>query len=73
MDPCIVPPCDVQRSLWCACPHSPAPCSYRGTLPRLMRPSSVAARLYQVEEHYGFKAKIYHCADCETQQDFYDK
>ncbi|CAN0007057.1 unnamed protein product [Ectocarpus fasciculatus] len=29
--------------------------------------------LHEVEEHYGFKASIYHCVDCETQQDFYDK
>ena len=27
----------------------------------------------QVEDHYGFKAKVYHCADCATQQEFYDK
>eukprot|EP00904_Undaria_pinnatifida_P003436 jgi/Undpi1/13093/HiC_scaffold_8.g02755.m1 len=29
--------------------------------------------LHEVEEHYGFKAKVYHCADCDTQQAFYDK
>lgn len=28
---------------------------------------------WQIEEHYGFKAKIYHCVDCDTQQAFYDK
>ncbi|CAM9194667.1 unnamed protein product [Discosporangium mesarthrocarpum] len=31
------------------------------------------AFLEEVEEHYGFKAKIYHCADCETQEIFYEK
>lgn len=29
--------------------------------------------LKEVEEHYGFKAKVYHCADCATQEEFYDK
>ncbi|CAM9425364.1 unnamed protein product [Chrysoparadoxa australica] len=29
--------------------------------------------LREVEEHYGFKAKVYHAADCETQEEFYDK
>ena len=27
----------------------------------------------EVEEHYGFKAEWYHCADCETAEDFYEK
>jgi len=29
--------------------------------------------LHEVEAHYGFKAKVYHCADCATQEEFYDK
>ena len=29
--------------------------------------------LAEVEKHYGFKAKIYHCKDCATQEEFYDK
>ena len=29
--------------------------------------------LREVEAHYGFKAKIYHADDCETQEEFYDK
>jgi phosphoadenosine phosphosulfate reductase len=29
--------------------------------------------LREVENHYGFKAKMYHCSDCATQEDFYDK
>jgi 3'-phosphoadenosine 5'-phosphosulfate sulfotransferase (PAPS reductase)/FAD synthetase len=29
--------------------------------------------LAEVEAHYGFKAKVYHAADCATQEEFYDK
>jgi 3'-phosphoadenosine 5'-phosphosulfate sulfotransferase (PAPS reductase)/FAD synthetase len=29
--------------------------------------------LREVEAHYGFKAKVFHCADCATQEEFYDK
>lgn len=29
--------------------------------------------LHEVEAHYGFKAKMYHCVDCSTQEAFYDK
>ena len=29
--------------------------------------------LREVEQHYGFKAKVYHAADVATQEEFYDK
>jgi len=29
--------------------------------------------LKEIEEHYGFKAKVYHCADCETAEKFWEK
>jgi phosphoadenosine phosphosulfate reductase len=29
--------------------------------------------LKEIENHYGFKAKVYACADCPTQEDFFKK
>ncbi|KAG5185107.1 Phosphoadenylyl-sulfate reductase [Tribonema minus] len=29
--------------------------------------------LRELEAHYGFKAKVYHAADCATQEEFYEK
>lgn len=26
-----------------------------------------------VEKHYGFQAKVYHAADCNDQDDYYEK
>lgn len=31
------------------------------------------AHLREVENHYGFKSKIYHAAGCKDQQDYYDQ
>ncbi|CAN0063827.1 unnamed protein product [Heterosigma akashiwo] len=35
-------------------------------------PESIAF-LKEIEEHYGFKAKVYHAEDCETQEIYYEK
>jgi len=29
--------------------------------------------LKEVEAHYGFKAKLFHCVDCASQEEFFDK